>query len=71
MPRCKSTSLFYKIICLYSAALQLIEKEVQNSKVKPNILLVFDDVITHNFKEKKVFDLAKQPFAPINIHNEI
>jgi hypothetical protein len=32
---------------------------------------VFDDVITQNFKEKYVFDLANQPFSPVNIHNEI
>jgi hypothetical protein len=41
--------------------------ETKNS----NILLIFDDVISHNFKEKKVFDLAGQPFSPINIMNEV
>jgi hypothetical protein len=25
----------------------------------------------HHFKEKHVFDLANQPFSPINIYNEI
>ena len=36
-----------------------------------NLLFVFDDVLTHNFKERHVFDLANQPFSPTNIHNEI
>ena len=35
------------------------------------MLLVFDDVVAHNFKEKKVFDLANQPFGPVNVINEI
>ena len=35
------------------------------------MLFVFDDVLTHHFKERHVFDLANQPFSPVNIHNEI
>ena len=33
--------------------------------------MVLDDVVQHLFTEKKVFDLANQPFSPINICNEI
>lgn len=36
-----------------------------------NLLFVFDDVLTHHFKERYLFDLANQPFAPVNIYNEI
>jgi len=32
---------------------------------------VFDDVLLHTFKEKYVYDLASQPFAPTNIINEL
>lgn len=35
------------------------------------VLLVFDDVLLHKFKEKLVYDLASQPFSPFNIVNEI
>jgi hypothetical protein len=35
------------------------------------LLFVFDDVLLQHFKEKYVFDLANQPFAPTNICNEI
>ena len=35
------------------------------------VLLVFDDVLLHKFKEKHVYDLASQPFSPHNIINEI
>lgn len=35
------------------------------------VLLVFDDVLLHKFKEQHVYGLANQPFAPINIVNEI
>ena len=35
------------------------------------VLLVFDDVLLHKFKEKHIYELANQPFAPINIVNEI
>jgi hypothetical protein len=34
-------------------------------------LLVFDDVLLHQMKERMVYDLAAQPFSPINIINEI
>ena len=32
---------------------------------------MFDDVLLHHFKEKHIFDLANQPFAPVNICNQI
>lgn len=35
------------------------------------LLIVFDDVLLHKFKEKLVYDLASQPFAPVNIINEL
>ena len=34
-------------------------------------LVVFDDVLLHHFKEKHVYDLANQPFSPINVINEL
>ena len=34
-------------------------------------LIVFDDVLLHKFKEKHVYGLANQPFAPKNILNEL
>ena len=34
-------------------------------------MFVFDDVLLHHFKERSLFDLATQPFAPINLVNEI
>ena len=34
-------------------------------------LLVFDDVLLHQMKERLVYDIAEQPFSPINIINEI
>lgn len=51
------------------AALKQIESMI--SQHKCNILLVFDEILTHHFKEKKVFDQAGQPFSPVNILNEI
>lgn len=42
-----------------------------NPEKKKNILFIFDDVLLHHFKERHVFDLASQPFSPINIYNEI
>lgn len=36
-----------------------------------NVLFVFDDVLLHHFKERHIFDLADQPFAPVNIYNQI
>jgi len=36
-----------------------------------NILFIFDDVLLHHFKEKHIFDLASQPFAPVNLYNEL
>jgi F0F1-type ATP synthase alpha subunit len=36
-----------------------------------NCLLVFDDVLLHQMKERLVYDIADQPFSPINIINEI
>jgi hypothetical protein len=34
-------------------------------------LFVFDDVLAHKNKEISVFDLADQPFSPVNILNEV
>ena len=28
-------------------------------------------MLLHHFKERHIFDLANQPFAPVNIYNEI
>ena len=35
------------------------------------VLLVFDDILLHQFKERAVYDLAEQPFSPVNILNQI
>lgn len=35
------------------------------------MLFVFDDILLHHFKERHIYDLALQPFSPINICNEI
>lgn len=35
------------------------------------VLLIFDDVLLNKFKEKLVYELASQPFAPVNIVNEM
>ena len=35
------------------------------------VLLVFDDVLLHSFKEKHIYGLANQPFAPVNVISEI
>ena len=32
---------------------------------------MFDDVLLHQMKERQVYDLASQPFSPVNIINEI
>lgn len=42
-----------------------------SSKQGGNILFIFDDVLLHHFKERHIFDLANQPFAPVNIYNEL
>ena len=36
-----------------------------------HVLFVFDDVLLHHFKEKHIFDLASQPFAPVNLYNQV
>lgn len=51
-------------------ALKFIQQTIKRTP-NTNILLIFDDVMLHNFKERAVFDLANQPFSPINILNEI
>jgi hypothetical protein len=38
---------------------------------KKNLLFIFDDAILYHFKERHIFDLANQPFAPYNIFNEL
>jgi hypothetical protein len=35
------------------------------------MLFVFDDIVLHSNKERHIFNLAYQPFAPFNICNEI
>ena len=30
-----------------------------------------NDLMLHQFKEKEIYDMAKQPFSPVNIANEI
>ena len=32
--------------------------------------MIFDDILQHDFKQKHIFDLANQPFSPINIIHE-
>ena len=44
---------------------------LQASNQCEKVLLVFDDVLLHKFKERLVYDLASQPFAPTNIINEL
>lgn len=39
--------------------------------VERHLLFVFDDVLLHHFKEKHIFDLASQPFAPVNLYNQL
>ena len=52
--------------------LQIAQQHLkENTSEKQNLLLVFDDVILHHFKERSIFDLANQPFAPVNIYNQI
>ena len=34
-------------------------------------LVVFDDVLLHKFKEKHIYELASQPFSPLNAINEL
>ena len=44
---------------------------IKASQGHSKLLIVFDDVLLHKFKEKHVYDLASQPFAPTNIVNEL
>lgn len=55
-------------VALQTAQSYLNDKSIKESK---NLLFVFDDVLLHHFKERSIFDLANQPFAPINLCNEI
>jgi hypothetical protein len=48
----------------------LNDKPIEEGK-KRNLLFVFDDAILYHFKERHIFDLANQPFAPYNIFNEL
>lgn len=50
------------------AGLVLAQKLVEK---KCNVLLIFDQIIDYDVKEKQIFDSAKQPFAPTNIFSEI
>jgi hypothetical protein len=55
----------------YRLALQTAQAVLNESSESSerNLLFVFDDVLLHYFKEKHIFDLASQPFAPVNIYN--
>ena len=44
---------------------------IKASQEHSKVLIVFDDVLLHKFREKLVYDLASQPCAPINIVNEL
>lgn len=44
---------------------------IKASQEHSKLLIVFDDVLLHKFKEKHVYDLASQPFAPTNVVNEL
>ena len=44
---------------------------IKASQDHSKLLIVFDDVLLHKFKEKHVYDLASQPFAPTNVVNEL
>ena len=44
---------------------------IKASQEHSKLLIVFDDVLLHKFKEKLVYDLASQPFAPVNVINEL
>lgn len=57
-------------VALQTAQSYLRDKPVQEGK-KRNLLFVFDDAILYHFKERHIFDLANQPFAPYNIFNEL
>jgi hypothetical protein len=48
----------------------LRDRPIEDGK-KRNLLFVFDDAILYHFKERHIFDLANQPFAPYNIFNEL
>jgi F0F1-type ATP synthase alpha subunit len=54
-------------------ALQTAQSFMNDTSIKGkrNLLFVFDDILLHYFKERSIFDLANQPFAPFNIYNEI
>jgi hypothetical protein len=44
---------------------------INNNKNKTKLLVVFDDVMVHHFKEKAVFEKANQACSPVNIINEL
>ena len=54
----------------FRTGLKLIDSLIAEGK-NPNLLLVVDDIVQHLFTEKKVYDLANQPFSPLNLSNEI
>ena len=47
----------------------VLAQNLRNKGVK--VLLVFDNISDYMMTEKKIFDLAYQPFGPTNILNEI
>jgi len=57
-------------VALQTAQSFLRDKPIDDGK-KRNLLFVFDDAILYHFKERHIFDLANQPFAPYNIFNEL
>jgi hypothetical protein len=57
-------------VALQTAQSYLRDKPTEDGK-KRNLLFVFDDAILYHFKERHIFDLANQPFAPYNIFNEL
>jgi hypothetical protein len=57
-------------IALQTAQSFLRDRQTEDGK-KRNLLFVFDDAILYHFKERHIFDLANQPFAPYNIFNEL
>ena len=57
-------------IALQTAQSFLRDRPIEDGK-KRNLLFVFDDAILYHFKERHIFDLANQPFAPYNIFNEL
>ena len=53
-------------------ALEKLKEHITASKKRNSkVLIVFDQVVLHQFKERHVFAAADQPQSPVNIINEI